>query len=174
MAMGRSAVALTGSLSPHSLAAVAKAMASRTARSTPRSSSGAGVPSANCSLRRRAGEKNRSAAIPGEESRPISLRPAPQRLGTYGKIVRSRSQHTSGERQHLRVSAMDPIMVVQRTGAPAGRQGQSLPEQTLWRRRITHLSAGAVATRARSAADGAGAPETGRVTRHAPLIQAGR
>jgi len=64
------------------------------------------------------------------------LRPAPQRLGSYGKIVRSRSQHMSGERQHPRVSAMDPIIVVQRTGAPAGRQGRSLPEQTLWRRRI--------------------------------------
>src|SRR2546425_11459731 len=126
MAMGRSAVALIGSWSPHSLAAVANAMASRTARSPPRSSSAAGShPRTARSPRRRAGEKNRSAAIPGEESRPISLYPAPQRLGPYGKIVRSRSQHMSGERQHPRVSAMDPIIVVQRTRAPAGRQGRA-------------------------------------------------
>jgi len=91
------------------------------------------------------------------------LRPAPQRLGSYGKIVRSRSQHMSGERQHPRFGAMDPVIVVQRTGAPAGRQGRSLPEQTLWRRRITHLSSGTVAMPGRSTGDGAAAPQTGRV-----------
>jgi len=40
---------------------------------------------------------------------------------------------------------MGPIIVVQRTGAPAGRQGRSLPEKTLWRRRITRLGARSVA-----------------------------
>jgi len=54
--------------------------------------------------------KNTAAAIPGEESRPISWCPAPQRLGPYGKIVRSRSQHMSGERQHPRRSPTDPII----------------------------------------------------------------
>ena len=59
------------------------------------------------------GTLNESAAIPGEESRPISVSVAPQRRRPY-TIVRSRPQHISGGRQQIGASPIDPDIVVQR------------------------------------------------------------